>query len=196
MNLIKLPGTATLALALALFALDAAAQNVKIAYVDLQAALSEVDEGRNAKAALKKDFDEKQKTLDKKQEELKKLKEEYDAQANLLTVDARRAKETELQKKFMELQQLYMKLQTELSKEEGRLTREIFGKMSIIAKEIAEKEGFVMIMEKTDTNIIYAKPGMNVTEQLVRLYNERYPSKAAAPKEGENKDAKPEPGKK
>jgi len=44
----------------------------KYAFVDLQRALEETDDGKKAKDKLKKDFDKKQKELDEKQEELKR----------------------------------------------------------------------------------------------------------------------------
>ena len=53
----------------------AARAEPKIAYVDLQRALQEVDEGRTAQARLEPCSDNKQKDLDKEQEGLQKEKE-------------------------------------------------------------------------------------------------------------------------
>ena len=57
--------------AVLLSASGALAQN-KFAYVDMQRALDQIDEGKAIKAELKGEFDRKQAELDKKQEELKK----------------------------------------------------------------------------------------------------------------------------
>ena len=51
---------------------QAKTETVKLAYVDLQRALNEVDDGKKAKARLKRMFQERQKKLDDKQEGLKK----------------------------------------------------------------------------------------------------------------------------
>src|SRR5687768_8986136 len=133
----------------ALYAGSAHAE-MKIGYVDLQRALNEVEEGKNAKAKLKKDFDGKQTMLDAKQEELKKMKGDLDKQALVLAEDKKRAKQEELQSKFFELQGLYAKLQKELTEQEATLTKAIFDKMGGIINEIAERDGFTMVFEKND----------------------------------------------
>jgi Skp family chaperone for outer membrane proteins len=50
--------------------ITALAEEVKLGYVDMQRALNETEDGRKAKANLKKVFDQKQKELDEQQEEL------------------------------------------------------------------------------------------------------------------------------
>src|SRR5437879_5675620 len=67
----------------------------KIAYVDLQRALEETDEGKKAKAKLKADFEKKQKELDARQDELKKIKQELDKQLPILKPDAAAQKQQE-----------------------------------------------------------------------------------------------------
>ena len=75
----------TITLALALLGIGAlpraARAEQKIAYVDLQRALEETEEGKKAKTKLKTDFEKKQHELDARQEELKKMKQDLDKQA-------------------------------------------------------------------------------------------------------------------
>jgi len=85
------------ALGLALAALPAAAQT-KIGYVDLQRALNEVDEGKAAKALLKKDFEEKQRQLDGKKADFEKLRAEFEKQSVVMSDQAKRDKAAELDK--------------------------------------------------------------------------------------------------
>ncbi len=160
-----------------LFLLPAVAfgQNkVKIGYVDMQRILNEVEDGARAKERLKKEFNEKQTQLDKKQEELKKKKDEYDKQSLVLKEDARRQKQQELQQDFIELQQLYAKLQKELSENELGLTKEIFDKAQAIVAGIAQKDGFTLILDKAEGRILFALPSMDLTNEVIRKYNEKY----------------------
>ena len=60
--------TLLFAVAATLHAPAAVAADLKIAYVDLQRALEETEEGRKAKSKLKVDFEKKQKDLDVRQE--------------------------------------------------------------------------------------------------------------------------------
>ena len=147
----------------------------KIGFVDLQRALNEVDEGAAAKKALKKEFDEKQKTLDAKQNELKALKDEIDQRGTMMKPEIKQEKLNDLQKRLLETQQLYFQLQQDLSKREAEATGDIFKKMGIIMQAMGEEQGFAMIVEKSA--VIYAKPALDVTNELIRRYNDSYGKK-------------------
>jgi len=145
----------------------------KMAYVDLQRALLEVEEGKAAKASLKAEFDKKQKTLDAEQEELKKAKETLDRQSSAMTEDARQAKQQELMGNLQKVQQDYMKMQQELSEKERTLTQGIFQKMEGIIAEIAQAEGLTFVFDKS-AGLVYAPPALDLTNDLIRRYNDKY----------------------
>ncbi|HET9551597.1 MAG TPA: OmpH family outer membrane protein [Anaeromyxobacteraceae bacterium] len=175
---------AALALAAAL-APAAARAELKLGYVDLQRALNEVDEGKAAKAQLKKDFDEKQKQLDLKTDEVKKLQADFDKQAMVMSAEAKATKGAELDRKKMEVQEFYIKLQQDLSGREREVTRGIFDKMQAIAREIAEADGFTMIFERSDAGLVYAPASLDITNELIRKFNARYAgAKKAEPVKG------------
>jgi outer membrane protein len=170
---------AALALALLLAPAAARAAELKLGYVDLDRAIEEVDEGKAAKAQLKKDFDEKQKRLDEKQDEFKKLKADFDKQAMVMSEAARKEKGAELEKRFLDLQQFAMQLQKDLSERERAATAALFDKMAVVVKEIAEAEGFTMIFERRGAGLIYAPVSLDVTNELIRKYNGRHGAGAA-----------------
>lgn len=159
------------------FALPTAAlaQDAKLGFVDLQRALNEVEEGATAKKALKKEFDEKQKQLDAKQNELKGLKEELDQRGTMMKPEVKQEKLADLQKKLYETQQVYMQLQQELSKRESDVTAEIFKKMGVILNTMGEQQGYTLIVEKSA--VLYAKSALDLTNELIRRYNEAYGKK-------------------
>jgi outer membrane protein len=188
-----------LAVALALSALPASAQqktDLKLGYVDLQRALNEVEEGKAAKAQLKKDFDEKQKSLDRDQEELKRMKADFDKQAVVMAEEAKREKQGELDRKLMEVQGKFVTFQRELSEREREITRGIFDKMNVIIREIAEAEGFAFVFERNDAGMIVAPPSLDLTNEMVRKYNARHKGGEASKKKAEPKAEGGEAGKK
>lgn len=190
-----LHAVALLLTASALFAARPAHAEAKIAYVDLQRALNEVEEGRGAKAALKKEFESKQKMLDDKKAEFEKLRGEYEKQASVMSEDSRKAKEADLQKKGGELQGFFVQQQKDLSDREREVTRGIFEKMSAIVREIADAEGVSIVLQAEA--IVYGAPSLDLTNDLVRKYNARYKAgaaSAASDKDGK-KTAKKESGK-
>jgi outer membrane protein len=160
--------------ALALTAISALPQvaraEQKIAYVDLQRALEETDEGKKAKAKLKADFEKKQKELDARQEELKKMKADLDKQQAILKPEALQAKQQELQQKLVGLQETYMRLQKDLQEKEAQETGKIFKKMQGVIATIAEKENVTFVLEK-NSGILYAPPSLDLTNELIRKFN-------------------------
>ncbi len=164
---------ASLALALAAAPVAARAEQ-KIGFVDLQRALNEVDEGKAAKAVLKKDFDEKQRQLDAKKVEFDKLQADFEKQAVVMSEQARKDKGQDLDRRARELQALFVQLQKDLSDRERDATRGIFDRMAAIVRDIAEADGFTIVLEKS-AGLVYAPPSLDLTNELIRKYNARYP---------------------
>jgi outer membrane protein len=168
------------AVALAVAAPRPSRAEQKIGYVNLQQAVNEVEEGKAARAALKKEFDQKQKMLDDKQTEFKKLTEDFEKQAVVMSEDAKRDKQADFQRRYVELQGLFAQMQKELSDREREMMKGIFDKMEVIIKEIADAEGFTFVFEQQNAGLIVAPPANNLTSELVRKYNSRYKPAAAA----------------
>jgi outer membrane protein len=170
-------------LAIALAAAPAARAEFKLGYVDFQRALRETDEGKAATATLKRDFDEKQKVLTTRSEKVKRLQEDLQRQGALLTPEAKMAKGAELERKMMEAQELYMKLQQELSVKERDAMRPLNDKMMVLAREIAQADGFTVIVDRAESGLVYAPDSLDLTNELIRKFNARFPvGKAGAPK--------------
>jgi outer membrane protein len=149
----------------------ALAEDVKIGYVDLQRALNETEDGRKAKAGLKKVFDQKQKELDEQQEALKKDIEDFKKKQTLLPAEKLREKEAEFQERMQKVQQTYMRHQQDLAGKEQEATAKIFERMSKIITKMATAENFTMVIDRSQAGVIYAKPHLDLTNELIRRYN-------------------------
>jgi outer membrane protein len=179
---------------LLLCAAPAAAAELKIGYVDFQRALNEVEEGKAAKASLKKDFDEKQRQLDKDKAELERLQAEFEKQAMVMSDDAKRDKAVEIDRRMRETQGKLMGFQKELSEREREVTRAIFDKMFTLTHEIADADGFTYVFDKA--GLLVAPPENDLTNELVRKYNVRYKPSEKEKKPAPKKDDKKGEGKK
>ncbi len=168
---LQLVVAATLVMGVTAVSAPAFAEGPKIGYVDLQRALSETNEGKRAKAKLKKDFDKKQEKLTEKQKQVKKLKESLQSGAAMMTDDAKRKKAIELQKQMADLQQTYMTMQRDLAQKESKATQKIFKKMEKILDKIAKEKGYDLILEKSQSSVLYAKKSMDLTDELIKRYN-------------------------
>ena len=183
------PVLAALALAIAVPQAARAAE-LKIGYVNLQQAVTEVEEGKAARDVLKKEFDQKQKMLDDKQNELKRMKDDLDKQMVVMSDEAKREKAIEFERKVNEMQQLYVQMQKDLQDREREMMKVIFDKMESVIRDIATAEGYAYVFEQQNAGLMVAPPLANMTQELVKRYNAKY--KAGAPaKKADAKKAAP-----
>ena len=159
---------ATMVLAGSATAVDA---QVKIGVVDLQRAINETEDGRQAKRRLKKLFDERQKSLNAKQENLKVQKESLERQQEVLSEDALRKKVEKYQTDLMDLQNEYVQYQQELSTKEGELTQKILEKMQGILRRIGQTDGYTMIIEANEGGVVWVPANLDLTDVLIQRYN-------------------------
>lgn len=179
----------TLAFATLLVSATARA-DMKIAYVDLQRALLETNEGKAAKARLQSMLDARQKDLDKQQEELRHEKEQLDKQASMMSEEARNEKQMALQKKLIDLTQKVEKGRAEMDEKQRTEMQAIFGKMNTIIGQIAQREGLTLVFDKNEAGIVFAPPSWDITNELVRLYNDQNKASGGTPPAGGTKAPK------
>jgi len=149
----------------------ARAEDLKLGFVDLQRALMETEEGRKARADLKKIFDQKQKELDEQQSDLKKKIDDLDKRRTLLGADKVKQIEGELQGQMQKVQQTYMRHQQELSAKEQEATGKIFERMQRIIAKISVTENFTMVFDRQQAGLVFAKPHLDLTNEVIRRYN-------------------------
>ena len=150
--------------------------DLKLGYVDLQRALQEVNEGKDAKARLKADADKVKRELEAEQKKLTDDKLVLDKQGSMMSEEVRTQKFTEWQRRLLEASQRADKSQRELAEKDRVELRKIFDKMDPIIAGIAQRDGLAMVFEKTDSGLVYAPSSMDVTGELVRQYNEKFPA--------------------
>lgn len=167
-----------------LIATAARAGDFKAAYVDIQRAVQEVDEGKAARARLQGIVEQKQKALQAEQEGLKKEKDDFEKQAATMTEEVKRQKGEALQKKLYEFGQRFEVGRTELAGIERKELAGMFPKMEVLIGQMAQREGFTMVFDKSSSGLAWAPPALDLTNELIRTYNATYKmvSKADAPK--------------
>jgi outer membrane protein len=149
----------------------ASAADMKVAYVDLQRVLLEVDDGKAAKSRLQKWLDDRQKEIDKEQEALRKEKETLDKQASAMSPDTKAQKEGELQRKVMTLAQKWEKSRAEAANKERQEMEPIIGKIDEVIASIAERDDIAFVLEKRDSGIVFARAQYDISNEVIRAYN-------------------------
>jgi len=150
--------------------------DLKLGYVDLQRALEEVHEGKEAKARLKSELDKTKSGLEAEKTKLRNDGLVVEKQAAMMSEEVRMQKYGELQKRVLELSQKEQQAQLDLAKKEADELKKIFDKMDPIIAAIAQREGLSVVLEKKDSGLVYALPSLDLTAELVRTYNDKYPA--------------------
>ena len=143
----------------------------KFGYVDFNRALNEVEEGKKAKAALKAEFDQKQKELEMKQKELQALQQDLEKQKLVLSADAMKAKEEEFRKKFIDVNQKAQTYQTDMAKREMDATGKILTRLRDIVRGIGQSEGYTLILETSQNVVLYSPQGADLTTRVIGMFN-------------------------
>ena len=147
---------------------------LRMAYVDMQRAILETEEGKNAKSKIEKEAEAKKKDLLGQQNDLKKLDDELQAQSAVLSEDAKSAKQKEFQNKLTNLQKAQMGFEQDVRAKEMQETQKIFQNISDIISEVAKKKGYDMVFERGSGALLYAAKIDDLTTEVVSQYNLRH----------------------
>jgi outer membrane protein len=158
-----------------------AGAQVKAAVVNLQQAVFESAEIRQADADMTAKYKPRQQEIDTLTAQGQAAASKLEAGQGKLTPQA----ETELNSQIARLQREVQRRSEDLSADVDRDRNEVLGKaterMSAVIKKMAEEKGLDLVVD-TATSLYY-KPAMDLTKEAVAAYDKAYPvtSGAAAP---------------
>ena len=163
----------TVAVIFALCAFRAQAAEIKVGFVDMQKAIQETANGKKAKKDLEEEFNKKKKELEKREADIKKMGEDFEKRSMAMNEDSRMKKQQEIQGQMRQYQEIASKSQMEIQKRERDLTQPIVNKLRSIIEEIAKKEDFTMILEKSEQSVMWAKKDVDLTDRVIREYDSK-----------------------
>jgi outer membrane protein len=148
------------------------AKELKIGYVDMNRALNECDEGKKAIEILERMVKEKQEMIRKKEEEIRKLEEEISRQSSILNPDALKEKEDERERLMRDYRRMVKDSQDEIEKKRQDFMEKILRQLRETAQQIGKEEGYTIIFEKVASGIIYIPEEFDLTDKLIKRFNE------------------------
>jgi len=149
-----------------------AADALKIGYVDLRVALNESEAGKKAKTELESLIRTRQGAIEEKGKGIEKLKGEIEKQASVLSAEAKKAKEDEMDRLMRDYQRLVQDSQAEVKKKENELTGTILKELREVINRIGQEEGYSLILENVEGIILYSRKDLDITEKVIKMYNE------------------------
>jgi len=161
---------------LSFFAFYAHGAELKIAYVDLNKALNESQQGKEAIKVLEDLVKSKQVVIDKKGEEIKKLETEMEKQASILTPESIKETQSEHEKMLKEYQRMVQDNQAEIQKKQSEYMQRIISDLRNVIITIGQEENYTAIFEVVESGILYMPKTSDITEKVIVKFNETHKS--------------------
>jgi outer membrane protein len=154
----------------------------KVAIINIQSAILATKDGGTAREALRVKFEARSKDLEGRMADINRKRETLQKAANTLSAEARDKQTREIE----DLQKKYQwdaeDFQSDVQQEEQKLVGEIGNRMISIIDEFAKGQNFALVLDVSSQQspVLWAASGIEITRDIVELYDKKNPSGAAA----------------
>jgi len=157
----------------------AAIAPAKLAWMNLEAAVFSCDEGKREFVEVQKFVDSKNAELESLRKEAESLRNQLNVQGSKLTDEARLDLEGQVDAKDTNLQRFQQDTQKEIDNRRMRATNYIGKRLLPVIEKVAREKGLTAVFYFTSSRDAWVDPALNVTEDVVKAYNQTYPVTAS-----------------
>ena len=147
------------------------AEEVKLGYVDTVKIFAEFKETVEAEATYKKEVDAWKKKATDMEAELAKMREELQSQSLMLSEEKQAERKLLFDQKLKDYNQYMSDIFSDdgqAAKRNKELTEPIVAKINAVIARIAETDGYTVIFDAAQGNIVYAKKALDLTERVMQ----------------------------
>jgi len=160
-------GVLAVAVAAALWAGAAAAQELKIGYVNSERVLREATPAKAAQSKLEVEFSKREKELNEQGVRLKAAAEKLDKEAPALSEAERSRRQRELVEQDRDLQRKRREFQEDLSQRRNEELAAVVERANRVIKQIFDQEKYDLILQE----VIFAGPRVDITDKVIKALN-------------------------
>lgn len=158
----------------------------RIATIFAQNAIVSTQEGQKAAAALTAKFDPRRRDFESKQAALQAMRDRLKRGAATMSAAAKDELNQTIDTKYTELKRLGEDIQSQVDEEQGALLQSLGDKLVKVIDRYALENGVLIVLDVSPqpSPVIWAAPGIDITSEVVRLYDKVHPvaaTPAAAP---------------
>ncbi|RKX61647.1 MAG: hypothetical protein DRP37_03525 [Thermodesulfobacteriota bacterium] len=150
---------------------------VKIAVINMQKVVRKSVAGQKAMKKLNKKFENLQKKLRAKQDKLKAFKEDLGEKVPLMNEDAKAEKEREYKKAIRDFKDQSDDAQFEMRQAESKSMEPVLKELEKVVTRIGEKGGYTLILEKNMPGIYFNASEVDITDEVIKAYDNKIKSK-------------------
>lgn len=161
----------------------AASAPVKIAILNVRSAIVATAEGKQAQAQLQSEFAPKQTDLQNIQKQIEDVQRRLSEGARTLSEDEKGKLTRQGELLTRRLQRGNDDLNEELQAAQGEIVDAIGRKLLDVLDRYARENGFTVVLDTSaqGTSVVYGSSQADITQEVVRLYDQAYPLKGGAP---------------
>jgi outer membrane protein len=166
----------------------------KVGVINIRSAIGSTAEGKQAQAELQSQFAPRQNELENLNKQINDLRQRLAACEGKCSQDEIQRLTTQGQRLTQQLDRKNNEMTEDSNAALGDVIDRIGKKMVDVLDRYARENGYTMVLDSSaqNTPILYAATQIDVTQEIIRLYDQAYPVKSAAP--GQQKPAaKPAP---
>jgi len=167
----------------------------KIGWMNLDKAFMTCDEGKAIVADIQRYMKDKQDELDRLQSESQRLKSQLDVQGSKLTDEAQAELQAQVESKETAVQRFQQDIQKELDSKKLKMQQYLAKRMQPIIEKMAKEKGISAVLVYDPRRDAWVDPSMDVTDDIVKAYNQAYPPTAAKAPAGPATSTPPAPKK-
>jgi outer membrane protein len=151
----------------------------KVAIIQFQAAVLATQEGQAAQAALKTKYDPRKAQLEKRQADLQAIQDKLQKGGATLAADVRSKLEADLASGSRSLKNDAEDMNSDAEQDQNKLLQAMANRLGEIVKDYSTKNGFSVVLDvgSQQSAVLWAAPTVNITEAIVKLYDEKHPLK-------------------
>jgi outer membrane protein len=165
----------------------------KVGVINIRQAIVTTAEGKLASAELQSQFASRQNEIENLNKQISDLQQRLQAGANKLSPEEEARLRQEGQRRAQRLDRMNTEYQEDVNAAQADVIDRIGRKMVDVLDRYARENGYSVVLDSSaqSTPILYASTQIDVTQDIIRLYDQAYPVKAAAAAPAKPAAAKP-----
>jgi outer membrane protein len=167
----------------------------KVGVISIRQAIVTTAEGKLASAELQSQFASRQNEIENLNKQINDLQQRLTSSAGKLSQEEEARLRQQGQRLAQRLERMNTEYQEDVNAAQGDVIDRIGRKMVDVLDRYARENGYAVVLDSSaqSTPILYASTQVDVTQDIIRLYDQAYPVKAGATAPAKPAATKPAP---
>ena len=158
----------------------AAAAPSKVGFADIRAVIGNTAEGKQASAELQSQFAPRQSEMENLQKSIEELQGRLNAGARTMSDEERVRLQRQGERMASQLKRKQEEFQEDANAAQQEMIDRVGRKVVEVVNRYARENGYALILDAQTACGIYCQPQLDVTQEIIHLYDQANPVKAGA----------------